>query len=86
MSLLAPGHDFWRDALCREVGIDVFFVGQGGDVNPAKAICARCAVAERCLEWALATESEFDEYGVYGGKSALQRRAIRQAREREAAA
>lgn len=39
----------------------------------AKAVCARCPVAEKCLRWALAAR---EPYGVWGGLSAEEREAL----------
>lgn len=46
-------------------------------VAPARRICARCKVLERCLEWAVETGQE---HGVWGGTTRAQRDRIRQNR------
>jgi WhiB family redox-sensing transcriptional regulator len=43
----------------------------------ARAVCARCAVAGLCLSWALSTGEQF---GIWGGTSPEDRRAIRRSR------
>lgn len=72
------------DALCREYPEVDFFPGQGGDVGPAKAVCARCLVREECAAFAV---DELDDaqsgYGVYGGTTGRQRVQLR--RQRDAA-
>jgi WhiB family redox-sensing transcriptional regulator len=42
-------------------------------VAAAREVCARCPVAEPCLEWAL----EHDEAGVWAGTTEAQRQAMR---------
>ncbi|MEU7028959.1 WhiB family transcriptional regulator [Streptomyces sp. NPDC046275] len=70
----------WRhNAACREEDPDLFFpVGNTGpallQIEEAKAVCRRCPVVERCLQWAL----EFgQDSGVWGGLSEDDRRAMR---------
>lgn len=77
----------WRhDALCRieEQDPELFFpVGTSGpaliQIAEAKAVCRRCPVAVECLAWALDTGQV---YGVWGGTSEDERRAL--SRERVA--
>lgn len=45
--------------------------------NLAKTICNDCPVAKQCLEFALRT---LQDYGVWGGRTEDERRAIRRAR------
>jgi WhiB family redox-sensing transcriptional regulator len=72
----------WRaSAACAEVESELFFpVGVTGPAVPqiaaAKAVCARCAVRAECLEFAIVTNQE---YGVWGGTSEEERRALRRA-------
>lgn len=62
----------WRErGACRTVPTSVFFPERGGDVRPAKAICATCPVIEECREWALTLPEMF---GVWGGLSERQRK------------
>jgi len=73
----------WRaQAACRDVDPDLFFpVGVTGpaeiQIAQAKAVCGACQVREECLEFAVDTNQE---YGVWGGTSEEERRAIRRAR------
>ena len=75
-------HDGWRaHAACAEVDHGLFFpVGVTGPAVPqiaaAKAVCARCPVHGACLEFAVVTNQE---YGVWGGTSEEERRALRRA-------
>ena len=82
--------DHWRDrASCASVESDLFFpVGVTGpavaQIAAAKAVCATCPVRSECLEFALATNQE---YGEWGGTSEEERRALRRAwraRQRQA--
>jgi WhiB family redox-sensing transcriptional regulator len=75
----------WRDkAECRTEDPDLFFPkGEGGPslltIDAAKAVCRRCPVFELCRQWALETR---EEYGVWGGLSEADRRAIHRRRGR----
>ncbi|MGH9062478.1 MAG: WhiB family transcriptional regulator [Acidimicrobiales bacterium] len=75
--------DQWRGhAACRDVDPDLFFpIGVTGpaeiQIATAKSVCGGCGVREDCLEFAVQTNQE---YGVWGGTSEDERRAIRRAR------
>jgi WhiB family redox-sensing transcriptional regulator len=75
-----PTDDDWMaNGLCRKVSRD-FYPARNTDRNvaPARAICAECPVAADCLAYAL----EHDErFGVWGGKTPAQRRALQRANE-----
>jgi hypothetical protein len=70
----------WRHhAACREQDPALFF--PDGNSSPAlvqigvaKAVCRRCPVIDLCLQWALEAGQEF---GVWGGLSEGERRAMR---------
>jgi WhiB family redox-sensing transcriptional regulator len=68
-----------RDALCREPAYaDVsFFPGQGEATEPAKAVCARCTVAEECLAYVTTAGDGIAGHGIWGGTSARERRQHR---------
>jgi WhiB family redox-sensing transcriptional regulator len=38
-----------REALCRGVGTEVFFVGAYQSTDQARALCAACPVRDECL-------------------------------------
>ncbi|MFF0337927.1 WhiB family transcriptional regulator [Streptomyces fimicarius] len=93
-AVYAPSADLpvnrnWRTrAACRVEDPDLFFpIGTTGpavaQAEEAKAVCRRCPVMERCLDWAL--ESGQD-YGVWGGTDEEERRRIKRriARRRQA--
>jgi WhiB family transcriptional regulator, redox-sensing transcriptional regulator len=72
--------DDWRhDAGCRDEDPELFFplsdVGLGArQAEQAKAVCARCPVRERCLEYAL--DNGLD-HGIFGGTTETERRLLR---------
>lgn len=73
--------DWMINAACRDApDPDLWFapseVGPGAaQVEAAKAVCASCPVADECLAYALAAGLD---HGVFGGKSASERRELRQ--------
>jgi WhiB family transcriptional regulator, redox-sensing transcriptional regulator len=79
-------HD-WRDrAACLEEDPELFFpIGTTGpaaaQVEQAKAVCARCPVLAECRSWAL-DNPRMTEFGVFGGMSEDERRAVRRRRRR----
>lgn len=70
----------WRHrAACRDEDPELFFpIGNTGpalaQIEEAKKVCARCEVAEPCLQWALESGQEA---GVWGGMSEDERRALK---------
>lgn len=73
---------------CRDSNPDLFFPVRSGnqalvDVRAAKRICAACPVIGACLRYAL---TEPETYGVWGGTTPLERRAIRRRRRLRGAA
>ncbi|MDR7300018.1 WhiB family transcriptional regulator [Haloactinomyces albus] len=76
----ANNYDWQRDAACRRMGSEVFFHPEnerGGArqarESQAKQVCARCPVAQACLEHALNVE---EPYGVWGGLTEDERRHL----------
>lgn len=69
--------------LCREVGNEFFFpeedkVSSGAETYTlARIICSGCPVKMECLEWGVRHE----EYGMWGGKSPVERSLIRKKRK-----
>jgi WhiB family redox-sensing transcriptional regulator len=69
----------WQEhANCRGIDPALFFPERGDSTSEAKAVCRRCVVREDCLAQGLAQE----RYGIWGGTSERERRAIRFARRR----
>jgi WhiB family redox-sensing transcriptional regulator len=77
---LGPSARPWAAAAaCRSVAVDLFFpAGTTGaaleDIRAATRICGRCVVRSDCLEYALASNQE---YGVWGGMTEADRKALR---------
>ena len=78
MIKLTDSHSWWDLAECRRVDPEVFFPVSGigparTQLTRAKAVCARCGVRQKCLEFALATD---EVHGVWGGTSEDERRIL----------
>ena len=69
-------YPFLDNAECRGLDPELFYAEGGAAVAKAKAVCARCPLRMKCLEWAIARE----EFGVWGGTTARERAAIRRER------
>jgi len=67
-----PG-DWVRAALCAQVDPDLWFPEKGGSTAGAKKVCERCPVTQECLQFALDNEQRF---GIWGGRSERERRAL----------
>jgi WhiB family redox-sensing transcriptional regulator len=80
-SLRTYSEPWMADAICAQTDPDAFFPEKGGSTAEAKRVCFSCPVSEVCLEWALVKGERF---GIYGGKSERERRAI--TKQRKAAA
>jgi len=69
------------DALCRETGSDLFYTThRGRHLGEAFRVCQLCDVRAECLDWAI---SHNEQFGVWGGKSPLQRQEIKRQRRRK---
>lgn len=64
-----------RDALCREFPSVDFYPSGPASLEPAKAVCARCAVRQECLQFAL-DDVDARYHGVWGGTSMRERRVM----------
>ena len=64
--------EWMKDARCRGMSPSMFFPERGAPTEKALAVCASCGVSDECLAHALATH---EAEGVWGGKSARQRRS-----------
>jgi WhiB family redox-sensing transcriptional regulator len=65
--------EWQKRALCREIGVDLFFPEEKGDTagqRQARKVCRLCDVQAECLAFALATD---EAYGIWGGKNPEQR-------------
>lgn len=80
---MRPPYDFWDDALCAQIGTDLFFPDGPGEAwmaHRAKSICGLCPVRQRCLEWALSQPMSHDQHGVFGGLAPRERNRLRRRR------
>ncbi|MCH0541696.1 WhiB family transcriptional regulator [Streptomyces sp. MUM 203J] len=72
----------WQEtALCAQTGPDLFFPEPGSSTREAKFLCGRCPSRGACLEYALTHDERF---GVWGGLSEQERRALRRSRRQGA--
>jgi WhiB family redox-sensing transcriptional regulator len=62
---------------CRGQSTELFFPGQGGDIETPKSLCALCPVQADCLAYALERP---ELSGVWGGTGERERGRIRKAR------
>jgi hypothetical protein len=70
-----------KDPLCAQTDPEIFFpsdrtTGGAGwaSAKPAKVICAQCSYTIQCLLTALSNK---EEYGIWGGATARERKAIK---------
>ena len=68
--------DWMNDALCSQVGYDLFF--PDSETNPASAlsVCRKCPARLDCLQYALDYKIMF---GIWGGTTPTDRRKLRRA-------
>ena len=72
----AGRYQWMDDALCREIGTDLFVNDDPNIWKEAKKVCALCSVVNECFTHAL--ENNFD--GVWGNTTTKERARIRRAR------
>lgn len=75
--------DDWTGALCRETDPDLWFPepgkGKPPDWETPRAICRRCPLRDRCLEYAMDREGQLRgeyRYGMYGSLDPYERAAL----------
>lgn len=79
-----PTDQQWRqEALCAQTDPEIFFPEPGANATPARRICAGCHVRTDCLRDAL--EHRDIAFGVRGGLTPTQRRALLNEQNRRAA-
>ncbi|MGW6217959.1 WhiB family transcriptional regulator [Streptomyces sp. NPDC055109] len=64
--------DWSTEGLCRAIDPDELFV-QGAEQSRARRVCSGCPVRTECLAYALDNRIE---YGVWGGMTERERRAL----------
>jgi WhiB family redox-sensing transcriptional regulator len=70
----------WRQhAACRGLDAVIFYPTSDEEAEPAKDVCAQCAVRTTCLEHALAVR---EKEGIWGGCTERERRRIIRQRRR----
>lgn len=87
MAMKAGIGSWWDLAACQSADPELFFpvsaAGAGlAEISQAKAICARCAIRQQCLDYAL---DSGQPHGVWGGTSEEERRTIALRRRKLAA-
>ena len=83
---MSSAFDWRAKAACRDKDPELFFpVGNTGaayqQIEEAKAVCRTCKVIDACLKCALDTNQD---YGVWGGLSEDERRALKRRAMRRA--
>lgn len=74
----------WQElANCKDEDPELFFPSLGENSLKAKKICAECDVQDECLDFSIDVISgTVQNHGVWGGKSEVERRRIKQERYR----
>ena len=63
--------------LCAQVDGELWFPEQGGSgTEVPRSICNQCSHKIECAEWGI----KYERHGIWGGLSAMERRAIRKKR------
>lgn len=75
--------DWTDEAKCKGSSTEAFYPDQGSHATDVKKFCSDCPVRKQCLEAALATPPNND-FGIWGGTSAPQRKKIRRQMRRAA--
>ncbi|MER5482974.1 WhiB family transcriptional regulator [Streptomyces sp. NPDC002812] len=73
--------EWMTEGLCAQTDPEEFFPAKGGSTKAARATCKACDVRAKCLDAAL-TRPEL--YGIWGGLSERERRALRVTKEEAA--
>lgn len=77
--------DWVAQAECSQTDPEAFFPEKGGSNQAAKQLCSTCPFKQRCLDWAL-TQPPKQDYGIWGGTSEQERRAMRRELRRQESA
>lgn len=71
---MAAGTSWMSRGRCAETDPEAFFPERDQSCAEAQAVCRRCPVRARCLDYALDTGQP---YGVWGGLTELERRRLK---------
>jgi len=84
--------DWWNYAACADVdpntALSIFFADENKSaenmqkIYAAKTICKSCPVQEDCLKDVMAHETSEGRYGIWGGYTAKERRALHRDQKR----
>jgi len=74
-------YEWMSDALCVEIGTDIFFPADPNNWREAKIACAMCPVSNECLEYAL----KENVLGIWGGTTDKERQRLRREMRKNAA-
>lgn len=77
---MADNYERWRKrAACRGKPIEWFFPARftGKPYEEGKALCKQCPVTKQCLELSEMNVSTGDRFGLFGGLTPNERRAMR---------
>ena len=86
--LVEPENDWRSNAVCRGMDPELFFSPESFESKQekderevvAKAACARCDVRSECLDYAIKAG---ERYGIWGGLTEQERRAVVRRRSAE---
>lgn len=68
------GYEWMDQAVCAQVGSEIFFPVAGANPYEAKQVCRNCPVKAECLDYAL---NQGMVHGVWGGLTEAERRRIK---------
>ena len=74
----------WKLAECWGLNTDLFYMVEEqrniqayNYINAVRSICGRCVIQQECLSYGFG----YEEYGVWGGMTTLERKAVEQPRK-----
>lgn len=81
LETLDPDDTRWlpEGACYRQGNTGIFYIEQGGDPKPGKAMCLDCPVVHNCLAVAVFTQTSAVDHGTWGNTTPRERRKIRRA-------
>ena len=78
----------WRDrAACISLETHIFFPRDAREPDAytaARSICAMCPVRKPCLQMVIGLEATDDKWGMFGGLTPVERRALRRKQKSDA--